>query len=344
MRSRLSLPAFVLASIGFGASVASAIDYFGVQPTFCSESGCATVRQSDWSHPLGIPMPLLGLAFYALMIGLCFVEKPLIRKVAAAAGGAWAVFLIVLQASVIHAWCKLCMIADPTAIALAIVVLAGAGTLKFAGKHIAIGLPVIALLPLVFAIVNDASHEPPPIAKQTGSGSGSGSSADVPEVIAREQKPGSATIVDFVDFECPFCRRLAPKLDEAIAQAQVPVHLVRKMSPLKMHHHAMDAAIAYCCAEAQGKGDEMAKALFAAPADDLTPAGCEKIAESIGCDMDKYRQMVSDPSIKDRIVQDTADAKAAGVRGLPTVFIGKTGLGGADHDTAELSKLIQSSI
>lgn len=341
MRSRLSLVAFVLASIGFGASIASAIDYFGKQPTFCSESGCATVRQSDWSHPLGIPMPVLGLAFYAVMIALCFVDRPRLRKLCAAAGSAWAVFLIILQASVIHAWCKLCMIADPTAILLAAVVLAGAGTLKLAGRHFAIGLPVIAALPLVFAIINDARHDEPALVQQ---GSGSGSAAPVPEVILREQKSGTAVVVDFVDFECPFCRRLAPKLDAAIAQAQVPVKLVRKMTPLKMHPHALDAAVAYCCAEAQGKGDEMAKALFEAPPDQLTPAGCEKIAESIGCDMDKYRQSVADPAIHDRIVQDANDAKAAGVRGLPTVFIGTTGLGGAEHDTAELSKLIQAAL
>ncbi|HEY0253461.1 MAG TPA: vitamin K epoxide reductase family protein [Kofleriaceae bacterium] len=133
MRSRLGLVAFVLALIGFGASIASALDYFAAQPTFCAESGCETVRQSAWSHPLGIPMPLVRLAFYGLMIALCFVEKPRVRMLAAVAGAAWAIFLITLQATVIGAWCKLCMIADPTAIVQAIVIVAGASTLRFAG-------------------------------------------------------------------------------------------------------------------------------------------------------------------------------------------------------------------
>ncbi|HEY0251315.1 MAG TPA: DsbA family protein, partial [Kofleriaceae bacterium] len=105
-----------------------------------------------------------------------------------------------------------------------------------------------------------------------------------------------------------------------------------------------DAAMAYCCADAQGKGDEMAKALFAAPADELTPDGCAKIAESIGCDMERYKQSLADPATHDRIVQESNDAKEAGVRGLPTVYFGKTGIGGADHEADELAQLISSAI
>ncbi|HEY0253462.1 MAG TPA: DsbA family protein, partial [Kofleriaceae bacterium] len=140
---------------------------------------------------------------------------------------------------------------------------------------------MVAALPLVFAVIADSHHDQPALVqKQQGSGS---AAPVVPEVIAREQKPGVATIVDFVDFECPFCRRFAPTLDAAIASATVPVRLVRKMTPLKIHPHAMTAALAWCCADAQGKGDAMAKALFEAPVDKLTPEGCEQIAVDVGC-------------------------------------------------------------
>ena len=89
MRPRLSVLALVLSLVGFGTSVASSIDYMAAQPTFCAESGCATVRASAWAHPLGVPMPLLGLGFFAAMIALAFVDRPRLRLVAAIAGAAW---------------------------------------------------------------------------------------------------------------------------------------------------------------------------------------------------------------------------------------------------------------
>jgi uncharacterized membrane protein/2-hydroxychromene-2-carboxylate isomerase len=332
MRPRLSLLALVLSLVGFGASLASLIDFMAAQPTFCAESGCATVRASAWAHPLGVPMPLLGLAFYGAMIALSFVERPRLRGVLAIGGAAWAIALIAIQAFVIGAWCKLCMIADPIAIVLALAVIAGARTLKPSLRIAGLAVPAIAALPLGFALLGHAP--PPPIAAAPGT----------PEVIAREQRAGVATIVDFVDFECPYCRKLAPTVDAAVAAAKVPVRVVRKMSPLHVHPHALTAALAWCCADAQGKGDAMASALFAAPVDQLTPEGCENLAVEVGCDRDRYRATLADPATRARIVRDTEDAKAAGVRGLPTLFIGETGFGGADHDRAELTAAIDRSI
>jgi uncharacterized membrane protein/predicted DsbA family dithiol-disulfide isomerase len=331
MRPRLSLAAFILSVAGFGASLASLIDYRA--PTFCAESGCDIVRASAWAHPLGIPMPIFGLVFFAAMIALCFVNRPTARKVLALGGVTWAIALIAIQALVIGAWCKLCMIADPIAILLGITVLAGAETVKPRWRLGAIGVPALAAIPAIFLALHT---EPPPLV-----------APGTPAPIARAQLPGVATIVDFVDFECPFCRRLAPVLDKAISAARedgVVVRVVRKMTPLHMHPHALDAALAYCCADAQGKGDAMAAALFAAPADQLTPAGCEDLAVKVGCDRDRYRATLADPKTRQRIVQESDDAKAVGVRGLPTVFIGTTGFGGADHDSGELAAAIEKSI
>ncbi|MEO8841591.1 MAG: vitamin K epoxide reductase family protein [Kofleriaceae bacterium] len=339
MRPRLSLFALIVSLVGFGASLASLIDYVAADPTFCAESGCATVRASAWAHPLGVPMPVLGLGFFAVMTVLAFVERPRLRTVLAIAGAAWAIALIAIQAFVIGAWCKLCMIADPIAIVLALAVVAGARTLRPAIGLFAIGLPAIGALPVAIMLLASA-----PAAEVAVATAAPGAPAIVPDVIQREQQAGVATIVDFVDFECPFCRKLAPKLDAAIAMAQVPVRLVRKMSPLHIHPHAMTAALAWCCADAQGKGDEMAAALFAAPVDQLTPEGCEQLAVDVGCDRERYRDALADPATRERVVNDTADAKAAGVQGLPTIFIGTTGLGGADHEAAELAELITHSI
>jgi uncharacterized membrane protein/predicted DsbA family dithiol-disulfide isomerase len=331
MRSRLALG---LSLLGFGASLASVIDYTSVHPTFCAESGCETVRASAWAHPLGIPMPVFGLVFFAVMIALAFVPRPRLRMVLAIAGGAWAITLIALQAFVIGAWCKLCMIVDPIAILLAVAVIAGAKTVKPSWRVGVLAVPVIAALPVAFMLLGHAAPLAPPVAV----------AAAPPDPISREQRPGVATIVDFVDFECPFCRRFAPTLDAAIASAKVPVRLVRKMTPLKIHPHAMIAALAWCCAEAQGKGDAMARALFAAPVDKLTPEGCEQIAVEVGCELAAYRKTLADPATLERIKHDAADAKTAGVQGLPTIFIGTHGMGGADYDEASLAAAITRAI
>ena len=100
------------------------------------------------------------------------------------------------------------------------------------------------------------------------------------------------------------------------------MHVVRKMKPLPMHPGALPAALAWCCADLQGKGDAMASALFAADPGELTPAGCEQIAAHVGCDLARYRRDLASPEVAAHLAADLADAKAAGVHALPTLYIG----------------------
>ena len=316
---RRSVAAVVLAGIGLAASLASFIDYVAPAATFCADTGCATVRASAWSHPLGIPMPALGIAYFVAMLALAFVARPRARKLLAIAGAAWGVALIIVQAFVVGAWCKLCMIADPAAILGAAFVLAGAGTVGWRG---ATGAFVAAAATLALLLA------PKPVPERLSQAAGT------PDFVARAQSPGATTIVEVVDFECPFCRAFAPKLDAAIAQARTPVRVVRKMMPLSMHPHALPAALAWCCADAQGKGDAMAAALFAAPPESLTADGCEQIAASVGCDLERYRRDL--PAASARVSADLAEARTAGVHSLPTVFIGGERVVGAGATTDEL--------
>jgi protein-disulfide isomerase len=320
MRSRvLSILAVCLAAVGLGASLASLVDYLGPVPQFCAESGCATVRASAWAHLLGVPMPVFGVVYFVAMLVLAVVPRPRLRTALAIAGAVWALVLIGVQAFALGAWCKLCMIADPAAIACAIAVVAGASTIRVRVALASLGATAATMaLALVLAAPGHAPELP----------------AGTPDFVAQAQAPGAATIVELVDFECPFCRALAPKLDNAIARARAPVRIVRKMVPLPKHQHAMAAALAWCCADAQGKGDAMASALFAAEPDALTPDGCEKIAASVGCDLERYRRDL--PAMSARVAADVRDARAAGVHSLPTVFIGGERVVGAAASSDEL--------
>jgi uncharacterized membrane protein/predicted DsbA family dithiol-disulfide isomerase len=329
MRSRaLAVVALVLALVGLGASVASLVDYLSPAPTFCSESGCATVRLSAWAHPLGIPLPMLGIAYFLAMIVLAFLPRKRTRMVLAAVGAAVGITLILVQALSIGAWCKLCLVADPAAIAGALVVLAGAGTLRPTWPNIVATLPAAALVVLALGLY---SHRTSTLV----------SNEPLPESIAKEQQPGVVTIVEFVDFQCPYCRALDKTLTEAVGRTQRSIRIVRKMMPLQSHGFAVPAAMAWCSADAQGKGDAMARELFAAKPETMTPAGCEALAVKVGCDVMKYRETFASMELQARIKKDMADFEAAKLNGLPTIFIGKQKFEGSEHTPDALLAAIE---
>jgi predicted DsbA family dithiol-disulfide isomerase len=87
----------------------------------------------------------------------------------------------------------------------------------------------------------------------------------------------------------------------------------------------------------------MARRLFEAPPDDLTPAGCEQIAVELGCDVTKYRQTFASVELRTRIEGDMADARAADLEGFPTIFIGTQKFEGSDHTPEKLLAAIEQT-
>ena len=150
-------------------------------------------------------------------------------------------------------------------------------------------------------------------------------------------------MVDFVDFECPFCRMTHAALEPILDSHAGNVRVVRRQVPLKSHAHALDAARAACCAEILGRGDAMADALFSSPVGELTRDGCERIAERVGLEIGKYRTCVESPATDARIEKDRAVFKEAGGFALPTIWIGDQQLVGA-QSAAALSAAIETAL
>jgi predicted DsbA family dithiol-disulfide isomerase len=271
-------------------------------------------------------MPALGIAAFTAALVVMFVDRPRLRKALAIAGAAWAVLLISLQAFVIGAWCKLCMIADPSAIVFAAAVLAGAPALRFSWWRPAAIAPLVAAVVAILALW---THAPPAPELPAGT----------PPFVVAAQQPGTLTIVEVVDFECPYCRMMQAKVAEAVAKAGVPARIERRMMPLPRHTHAMPAALAYCCADRQGKGVAMAEALFTAPEESLTAEGCEELAVKAGCDREQYRRDLA--LSVGRVAAESIDARASGVKSLPTLFIGGEQVVGAAMSTEDLIAAIQ---
>ncbi len=328
-RPRLApLAAVALALIGLAVSAALLVDSMRPEPAFCSAGGCEAVRATAWARPLGVPMPVIGLVFFGAALVLAALPRRAgARLLVALLGGAGAIGLLALQAFVIGEWCVLCVVADLSAIAHAVLIARAGAVWPSPGRRATATTAVLAAaavaLPMI-GLSSSSSTVPVTAAPSTGSPGSPGQPAQrgLPEVIAREQAKGKVVVVDFIDFQCPHCRAVHPRLVEALSRVDVPVHVVRKMLPLPQHPGAMPAAIAWCCADAQGKGEEMAEALLDARVEHLTPQGCERIAAEIGLDMDRYRADAASPATRRRIHADVADARKAGVSTLPTIYIG----------------------
>lgn len=304
------------------ALVASAIllvDYVRPAPVFCDETGgCERVKATVWAHPFGVPLPAFGIAgmlaigFASLTPGL--LARRLQAALAGFAGGA-AVFLLVVQARM-GTVCPFCAVVDGASVLLAL--LSGVRLWKQLdppGGRVTTGFVVAELLaigaPLAIGFSRPLPPPPPPIAT-TDEGT--------PDVVLEEMKrtpPGMATVVDFVDFECPFCRRAHAALSSVLDERKGKVRVVRVQVPLSIHEHAMDAARAACCGE--DKSDALADALF--HAEDLTPAGCAKLAAGLGVDPARYKACVEDPKTDERIAADKARFKKARGRVLPLMWI-----------------------
>ena len=137
------------------------------------------------------------------------------------------------------------------------------------------------------------------------------------------------TIVEFSDYQCPYCRKfhneVLPKIQEEYI-SKGKVRYIFRDFPLSFHKLAIPAAVAANCAGEQGKYWEMNDFLFANPGK-LDPAKIIPEAEGLGLDKAKFEACVNDDSKKAEVDADFNAGRKYGVRGTPSLFIGKTGDG-----------------
>ena len=128
------------------------------------------------------------------------------------------------------------------------------------------------------------------------------------------------TIVEWADFECPYCRHAAPLLDKLVDRHRGKVRLVYKFYPLQNHAHGESAARAAVAAMKQGKFWEMHHALFEHQ-DAMEPRDIEKYAREIGLDMAKFKADWESEATADRVSRDRKQGDALSLSGTPAVFI-----------------------
>jgi len=313
VRQALGLFGVRLASVlALAVSAALFVDYTSPVPTFCGvDSGCAAVRGSGYGYvPIGgtyVPLPVFGMLSFALLFGFALTRElrrwvPLIAGI----GGVAALFLFGLQLFKIGHMCSLCTMVDSLAVLAAV-----AGLVYWKGNPSAedFGLrwgawPVLAVMallaPLAWPSVRPA--------------------APVPAGVRALYQPGKINVVEFADYECPYCRALHPVLKQVIASYAGKVNFTRLNLPLKSHEYAHGAAQAQVCAREQGKGDEMADRLFAA--EDLRPEQNRALAASLGLNLDTYDVCISSGKAGKIIDAESKILIDNGLQGLPTTFVG----------------------
>jgi len=159
------------------------------------------------------------------------------------------------------------------------------------------------------------------------------------------------TIVEFVDFQCPFCGRATTTIDQVFKEYLGQVRFYVRHSPLPFHPDASQAAEAALAAEAQGKLWEMHDKLIADPRN-LSRKNIEGYAREIGLDMAKFLEALDAQAYKARIKTDIDLAEQVGASGTPTFFINGRKLSGAqpieafkeviDEELARAQKVVAS--
>jgi protein-disulfide isomerase len=137
---------------------------------------------------------------------------------------------------------------------------------------------------------------------------------------ARGGAQPKVTIVEFSDFQCPFCGRVNSTLDQLLKDYGNDLEIFFRHSPLPFHPNAMPAALAAEAARAQGKFWQMHDKLFANQMN-LDRPSLDGYAREIGLDLALYRRAVDGGQGKDRIQADLDQGTRFGVRGTPSFFI-----------------------
>ncbi len=145
------------------------------------------------------------------------------------------------------------------------------------------------------------------------------------------------TIVEISDFECPFCSRVEPTIEQVKSEyGPEKIRIVWKNNPLPFHKNARAAHEASVAVfEAAGGGKKGSEAFWKfhqtafKNSKALTEGNLLQWAEQSGTDMAKYKELVKSPAVKAKVDKDLAMARSIGARGTPNFRINGVEVSGA---------------
>ena len=192
--------------------------------------------------------------------------------------------------------------------------------LLLSGKFVGGTTPQVAQVPV--QPVNNGEDTPPP-------------SGPVKEVKASDHVKGGknakVTLIEYSDFECPFCKRFLPTIQQALKDFPNDVRLVYRHFPLRsLHPSAQKAAEASECAAKLGGNDAFWKMHDKLIADSaMSVDNMKRFAKEIGIDQGKFNTCLDSGEMVGRVETDFNEGGAAGVQGTPATFINGVLVSGA---------------
>jgi protein-disulfide isomerase len=158
---------------------------------------------------------------------------------------------------------------------------------------------------------------------------------------SRGGKTAKVTIVEFADFECPYCARAHETVMAVLKAYGDKVRIVFRHYPLSFHPKAPKAAEATACADEQGKFWEMHDALF--ESQELDEEALKLQAKQVGVDEAKFATCLSSGRTMPLVKRDMAAGQQAGVNGTPAFFINGFMISGAQPEEA-FRKIIDAEL
>jgi protein-disulfide isomerase len=152
--------------------------------------------------------------------------------------------------------------------------------------------------------------------------------------VARGQSTdGRLVLREFIDLQCPYCRLTVKALAPILAE-RPDIRIERHHVPLSFHEHAMEGAVAACCAAEQGAEDRFVEAVVSMEGPP-TSANCRSAAQQLGLDLSKFDDCAKSARPLVRIDADKKLFTEAHVRGLPAGDLdGETFVGALDDAKA----------
>ncbi len=149
------------------------------------------------------------------------------------------------------------------------------------------------------------------------------------------------TIVEFSDFECPFCKQVQGALKQTLESYGREVRLVFKHLPLEGHRNSLPAARAAYCAAEQGRFWQFHDALFAAG--NLSPPGFEQIASNLGVGLAKFQECIASERSRAAVIKDIEAARLLRIESTPSFVVNGKVINGA-LSFADFQKIIEQEL
>jgi predicted DsbA family dithiol-disulfide isomerase len=142
---------------------------------------------------------------------------------------------------------------------------------------------------------------------------------DLKETPIRGPKNAQVTVVEYADYECPYCQQIQPVLDRLESEFKGKVAFAYKDVPLPMHSHAQKAAEAARCAGEQGKYWEMHDMLYATKMLDLPQL--KEHARKLSLNAGSFDKCLDSGATAEPIKASMNEGQSFGLQGTPSFFI-----------------------